>query len=451
MASDCKDTITALATPPGIGAIAVVRISGPATAGLAVRVLGTLPAPRHARFGPFADLEGRPIDSGIALYFPGPHSFTGEDVLELHCHGGPVLVNLLLGALHALGARPARPGEFSLRAFLNGKIDLAQAEAVADLIASTTTQAARAALRSLNGEFSRRVRDLLDALIELRIYVESAIDFPEEEIDFLSEGQVQTQLQKLRDLLAAAREATRQGSLLREGMTVVIAGPPNAGKSSLLNALAGRETAIVTEIPGTTRDLLREQIQLEGMPLHVMDTAGLRPSADPVEQEGIRRAQAAIAAADRILLVVDIRDHDQNRVNEIIASLPESVPLTVIENKIDLIGLEPELVDGIDQTRMRISAKSGAGLDLLRAHLKRSMGFHPGHEGTFSARRRHLEALAQASECLQRGWQQLTQQQAGELLAEDLREAQRALSEITGEFTSEDLLERIFSSFCVGK
>ena len=445
------DTIAAVATPPGRGGIGVVRVSGPLSAAIAEAVCGALPAPRQAALRRFRAGDGAVIDKGIALYFPAPHSFTGEDVLELQGHGGPVVMDLLLARILELGARSARPGEFSERAFLNDKLDLAQAEAIADLIASTTAAAARAALRSLQGEFSRRVRELVEGLIELRMYVEAAIDFPEEEIDFLADGVIAARLGEWRERLSALQAAAGQGRLLRDGMIVVIAGRPNAGKSSLLNHLAGREAAIVTAIPGTTRDVLREHISIDGMPLHVIDTAGLRDSDDPVEREGIRRAWAEIAAADRILMVVDDRlgwTPDEKVLRE---RLPIDTPVTVLYNKIDLSGRTPTVRDGEWGAEILLSAKTEAGLDLLREHLKTCMGYHGGEEGIFMARRRHLEALERATAALDRAAYQLEVIRAGELVAEELREAQSALAEITGEFTSEDLLSRIFSSFCIGK
>ena len=446
-----SDTIAAIATPPGRGGIGVIRASGPAVPAIAAALLDGLPAPRQAILRRFRAGDGEIIDQGIALYFPAPHSFTGEDVLELQGHGGPVVMDLLLARVLELGARSARPGEFSERAFLNDKLDLAQAEAIADLIASDTAAAARAALRSLQGEFSRRVHGLVEGLIELRMYVEAAIDFPEEEIDFLADGVIAARLGELRERLNALRAAAGQGRLLRDGMTAVIAGRPNAGKSSLLNHLAGREAAIVTAIPGTTRDVLREHVSIDGMPLHVIDTAGLRDSDDPVEQEGIRRAWAEIETADRILMVVDDRlglTAEDERLRE---RLPANTPVTVLRNKIDLSGRSPSVRDGEWGTEILLSAKTEAGLDLLREHLKSCMGYHGGGEGTFMARRRHLEALERATAALERAADQLEIYRAGELVAEELRDAQNALSEITGEFTSDELLSRIFSSFCIGK
>jgi len=445
------DTIAAIATPPGKGGIGVIRVSGPKVRAIAVALLGGLPTPRQAAFRRFRSGDGEVLDEGIALYFPAPHSFTGEDVVELQGHGGPVVMDLLLARVLELGARPARPGEFSERAFLNDKLDLAQAEAIADLIASDTAAAARAALRSLQGEFSRRVHGLVEGLIELRMYVEAAIDFPEEEVDFLADGVIAKRLGELRERLSALQAVAGQGRLLRDGMTVVIAGRPNAGKSSLLNHLAGREAAIVTAIPGTTRDVLREHISIDGMPLHVIDTAGLRDSDDPVEREGIRRAWAEIEAADRILMVVDDQLGLASEEQALRGRLPADRPVTVIYNKIDLSGRSPLVRDGEWGLEILLSAKTEEGLDLLRQHLKSCMGYHGGGEGIFMARRRHLEALERATTALERAAHQLEVIRAGELVAEELREAQNALSEITGEFTSEDLLTRIFSSFCIGK
>jgi tRNA modification GTPase len=441
-----KETIAAQATPSGRGGVGIVRVSGKLARECAERMLGHCPKPRYAEYLPFRDLEREVIDVGIALYFPGPNSFTGEDVLELQAHGGPVVIDRLLATVQKLGIRLARPGEFSERAFLNGKLDLAQAEAIADLIDAGSEQAARCALRSLQGEFSKRIHQLVDGITELRIYVESAIDFPEEEIDFLADGQVQSRLDAIQQTLEVVEKSAQQGSLMKEGMTVVLAGQPNAGKSSLLNALAGEETAIVTEIAGTTRDILRAEIQLDGMPLHVIDTAGLRESDDAVEQEGIRRAWKAIEQADRVLLLV----HDASGVTstdkEIMERLPHGLNTTVIRNKIDLSGGIP----GIENNEIRLSARSGDGVDLLRAFLKQSMGYVGEGEGAFMARRRHLDALARADENLQRG-QLLLASGSGELLAEELRLAQQSLGEITGEVTSDELLGKIFTSFCIGK
>lgn len=446
------DTIAALATPSGRGGVGIIRVSGPRAPHIAETILGHCPAPRRAEYLPFTDETGELLDTGIALYFPAPHSFTGEAVLELHGHGGPVVLDLLLRRTLALGARPARPGEFSERAFLNGKMDLTQAEAVADLIDSASAQAARLAVRSLQGAFSRRVHQLVDALTELRLYVESAIDFPEEEIDFLADGQVQARLEAVQAELEATRTAAHQGNLLREGMTVVIAGRPNAGKSTLLNALAGRDTAIVTDTPGTTRDVLREHIQLDGLPLHIIDTAGLRDSDDAVEQEGVRRAWTEIKRADHILLLHDATqavDEQERALHQRLAQA--GPPISVLHNKIDLLTGAPPPAGLTDITELCLSARSGEGMDVLREHLKACVGYQAGGEGEFMARRRHLDALERACAQLERGADQLQTHAAGELLAEELRLAQQTLGEITGEVTADDLLGRIFSSFCIGK
>lgn len=445
------DTIAAVATPPGRGGVGIVRISGARVPAIAAALLKALPAPRHAELHTFTDAHGAHIDHGLALYFPAPHSFTGEHVLELHGHGGPVVMDLLLARVLALGARLALPGEFSQRAFLHDKLDLAQAEAIADLIDAGTAQAARAALRSLQGEFSRRVHLLVEALVHLRMYVEAAIDFPEEEVDFLSDGEVQRQLHALEQLFTELRASAQQGRILREGMTVVIAGQPNAGKSSLLNALAGHEAAIVTPIAGTTRDVLREHIQIDGMPLHIIDTAGLRESGDAVEQEGMKRAWRAIESADRLLLVIDDQRGFTDEDQRILDRLPQRLPHTLIHNKVDVSGHAPSTLDDYADDRLYISAQQDSGIHALRAHLKYCMGYSGETEHGFSARRRHLDALARAWDHLRAGRERLEQQRAGELLAEELHLAQQALNEITGEFSSDDLLGRIFSSFCIGK
>jgi tRNA modification GTPase len=413
-------------------------------------MLGKLPKPRHASFANFLDAAGRSIDQGLAIFFPAPHSFTGEDVLELHGHGGPVVLDMLLNRVLELGARLARPGEFSERAFLNGKLDLAQAEAVADLIEAGSEAAARSALRSLEGEFSQRVHALVEGLTRLRLYVEAAIDFPEEEIDFLADERVTQELDVLAQDVEKLLASTQQGVLLHDGMTVVLAGPPNAGKSSLLNALAARDTAIVSAIPGTTRDVLRERIHIDGMPLHIVDTAGLRESRDEIESEGIRRAREQMARADRVLLVLDDSSHD-SLLAKVLQHVPAKLPRSVIRNKIDLTGRAAGATKKADEIEIAVSAKNGDGLDELRQHLKECMGFQPVGEGAFMARRRHLDAIRRAQACLVQGKARLLESRAGELLAEELRLAQQALSEITGEFTPEDLLGRIFSSFCIGK
>lgn len=450
------DTIAAIATATGRGGVGIVRVSGNKASLVAKHLLKLTLQPRYAHYCPFHSTSGEILDQGIALFFPGPHSFTGEDVLELQGHGGPVILDLLLREITQLGVRLARPGEFSERAFLNDKLDLAQAEAIADLIDATTEQAARNALHSLQGAFSTRIHELVEALIHLRIYVEASIDFPEEEIDFLSDGKVARDLLNIENKLQQVFKEARQGALVRDGMKVVIAGRPNAGKSSLLNALSGRESAIVTSIEGTTRDVLREHIHIDGMPLHIIDTAGLRESPDEVEQIGIQRAWQEIQQADRVLLMVDSRSasaYEPEKIwPEFIAQLKDPHKVTLIRNKIDLSG-EQAGIGLLDDNRVYIgiSAAQGTGIDDLKQHLKDIMGFNQTGEGGFTARRRHLDALERAQTFLSSGKAQLHTAAAGELLAEDLRYAQNALSEITGEFTPDDLLGRIFSSFCIGK
>jgi tRNA modification GTPase len=431
-----RETIAAVATAQGRGGVGIVRISGPLASVAAKAISGRELKPRFAHYGPFLDGQQQVLDEGLALYFPGPNSFTGEDVLELQGHGGPVVLDMLLKRCLELGCRLARPGEFSERAFLNDKLDLAQAEAIADLIEASSAQAARNALRSLQGAFSQRVHNLTEQLIGLRIYVEAAIDFPEEEIDFLADGHVLSMLDKVRDELSTVLREAGQGALLRDGMTVVIAGRPNAGKSSLLNAMAGREAAIVTEIAGTTRDILREHIHIDGMPLHVVDTAGLRDTDDQVENATAPEADDPFALWPEFL---EVR--------------PDPSKVTLIRNKADLTGEAIVLEVSTDgHVTISLSAKSaGEGLELLREHLKACMGYEQTSESSFSARRRHLEALRHASAALEHGRAQLTLAGAGELLAEDLRQAQHSLGEITGAFSSDDLLGRIFSSFCIGK
>lgn len=445
------DTIAAVATPPGMGGVGIVRVSGPLVRQIATSVLGELPRPRRAEYHRFVDAQSATLDEGLALYFPAPRSFTGEDVLELQGHGGPVVLDLLLQRACELGARPARPGEFSERAFLNGKLDLAQAEAVADLIEAGSEAGARAALRSLQGEFSARVQALETQLVELRTYVEAALDFPDEDIDFLADERIAGRLEDLREQLLEVIGAARQGQLLREGMTVVIAGRPNAGKSSLLNALAGREAAIVTHVPGTTRDVLREYLHLDGMPLHVIDTAGLRHSDDPVEQEGIRRAWSEIERADRLLLVIDDQIGWTDEDSAILAGLPDRLPRSLVFNKCDLSGRAGGPVAAGEAEAFAISALEGTGLDALRRHLEACMGYRPAGEGDFMARRRHIEALNGARVQIEHALATFGGGLGGELIAEDMRLAHRQLGEITGEFSSEDLLGAIFSSFCIGK
>ena len=460
------DTIAAIASPAGRGAIGVIRVSGPLVPQVAAGVLGSLPAPRHARFSSFLDAQGRSVDEGLALYFPAPASYTGEHVLELHGHGGALIVDMVLQRLLELGCRMARPGEFSERAFLNGKIDIAQAEAIADLIDAGTAAAARAAVRSLQGEFSARIADLKSRITSLRSYVEAAIDFPDEEIDFLSDNALRERLDAVFAAFESITTAARQGALLREGLHVVIAGKPNAGKSSLLNRLAGDEVAIVTDVPGTTRDLLRQQVHLDGLPLNLVDTAGLRATVDVVEVEGVRRARNEMARADRVLYIVDAGSAadtsgvvDANSVGDTLSPtwstdlehLPAGVPVTLIFNKIDLIGSPPRLEEAASPPRVYLSARTGAGLDLLRTHLKAAVGYRETESGALAARRRHLDALNRARRHVQNAADTLSTTRAFELFAEDLRLAQHALGEITGEFTSDDLLGEIFGSFCIGK
>ncbi len=462
------DTIVAIATPPGRGAIGVVRISGPAAARIADALLGHRPRPRYATLATFRDADGAAIDAGLALHFPAPHSFTGEDSLELHAHGGPVVLDALVQRCIALGCRPARPGEFSERAFLNGKIDIAQAEGVADLIDAASIAAARAAVRSMQGALSARVHALQAELTALRVRVEAAIDFPDEEVPMLDDGEVATGLARLRAAIEALRNDAQRGVRLVEGLTVVIAGKPNAGKSSLMNRLAGDEVAIVTDVPGTTRDLLRHSVLEGGVPLHLVDTAGLRIAGDAIEAEGIRRARAAIARADLVLYVVDAahEDPDRGALGTEMAALAPGVPLTIVLNKIDLIGVDaraatrrpnspgapfpsapvPVLPDCIE-----LSARTGAGVDRLRARLRASAGEQSSEASVVSARRRHLEALERADAHLGDAERVRRDIGAPELVAEELRCVQAALGEITGEFTSEDLLGEIFRNFCIGK
>ncbi len=445
------ETIVAIATAPGRGGVGIVRLSGKQSVAIAQQICGKLGEPRFAKFSNFRDHDGEIIDSGVVLFFPNPASFTGEDVIELQGHGSPLVLDRLCQRAISLGARMARPGEFSERAFLNNKMDLAQAEAVADLIDSSTEQAARSAMRSLQGVFSDRVNDLLRQLTELRMYVEASIDFADEEIDFLAEAAVDEQVIGLLKVVDGITSSAQQGRLLREGMSVVLAGQPNAGKSSIHNQLAGHDAAIVTEIAGTTRDILREQIHIGGLPLRISDTAGLHDATDLVEQEGIRRTQNEIAQADHILLVIDDNAGMTEKDEQIRADLPQHIPLTIIRNKIDKQAKQPALIQENDDTVLLLSAKTGEGIALLEKYLCDSVGYHPEDEGVFIARRRHLDALERARAAIESGYKALAGMGAGELLAEELRQAQLALGEITGTFTNEDLLDKIFSSFCIGK
>lgn len=435
------DTIVAAATPPGKGGVGIVRVSGPATEAIARQLLGSLPEPRTATYRRFRNAAGESLDEGLALYFPAPASFTGESVLELHGHGGPVPVAMIVDAVVECGARLAEPGEFSKRAFLNGKLDLAQAEAVVDLIESGTTQAARAALRSLTGAFSTAVNALAEQLVRLRMHVEAAIDFPEEEIDFLSDDALLQRLNDCEQAFARLLADAQQGRVLRDGYQVVIVGKPNAGKSSLLNLLSGQEAAIVTEVAGTTRDILREQIDVDGLAVELVDTAGLRNDPDRIEAEGIRRARAALERADAALWIQDATDTEQRQRE----ALPVELPVTVVHNKIDLSGDAPGLRDG----EVWLSAETGEGIDALRKRIRELAGYEG--EGTFTARRRHVRALQEAAAHFAAGRQALDEQRAGELLAEELRLSQQALGSITGVVSADELLGRIFSAFCIGK
>ena len=448
--SGIGDTVVARATPAGRGGIAVLRVSGPLASVIACTLIGHLPPPRHARLAHFLDSHAQVIDSGLTLWFPAPHSFTGEDVVELHAHGSPVVVDMLLERICALGARLAEPGEFTRRAFLNDKLDLAQAEAIADLIDSGSRAAARAASRSLRGVFSLQVHALNDQVTQLRVHVEAALDFPEEDIDFLSDAALLHRLEEVKLLFATVDQAVVQGCLLRDGVTVVLAGRPNAGKSSLLNALSGYAAAIVTDIPGTTRDLVREQLELDGLLVTLIDTAGLRSAADAVEQEGVRRAQAELAAADHALVIIDSATATLADTAALCAELPNGVSRTLVFNKCDLSGA-PSGADARYADRVHVSALTGAGLDVLRARLVAQLGYEPVNEGAVTARRRHLESLRRARLHFDAACAALEESAAGELMAEELLQVQNALAEITGQFSSDDLLGEIFSSFCIGK
>ncbi len=442
-------TICAVATPPGRGGVGVIRLSGPDAAAIGAAVAGPLPPPREARFRRFRNAAGEHLDEGLCLYFPGPKSFTGEDVVELQGHGGPVVMDRLLQALIAEGALLAEPGEFSERAFLNGRMDLTRAEAIADLIEAGSEAAARAAMRSLEGAFADTVHDLVAALTALRVHLESSIDFSDEPLEGLALNDLSRQIEAIRQQIAATQAAARQGQQLREGLTVVIAGRPNAGKSSLLNALAGRDAAIVTAMAGTTRDVLDTHLHLDGLPLRVLDTAGLRESSDVIEREGVRRAQAAMAEADRILLVVDDGAAEQSD-DDLMAELPAGVPVTRVLNKIDLSGRHPGLLAEEPNPCLAVSALTGEGMDALRESLRRTAGVDEG-EARFIARRRHLLALEQAAAALDEAAEAARTGLGEELIAESLRVAQDELGRITGAVTTEDLLGEIFSTFCIGK
>ncbi len=427
-------------------------MSGPDVGRIAEELFGSLPRPRYASLTDLHDASGEIIDTGIVLFFPGPNSFTGEDVLELQCHGGPYILQRVMQRLIQLGARSARPGEFSERAFLNDKMDLVQAEAIADLIESGTDAAAQAAQRSLQGVFSERINHLRDALMHLRVFVEAAIDFPDEEIDFLAESDVLERLAQTREELSGLLSEARQGRLLRDGIVLAIIGRPNSGKSSLLNALSGQESAIVTEIPGTTRDVLREQIEIEGIPVHLADTAGIRETTDRIEVEGVRRARETLATADIVLLVEDISIPAGGQ-KDLVAELPPHVRYIRVGNKIDL--LDPKelssVLQAVNPPDVLISAKTGQGTDDLKARILLELGAADQAEGSFSARSRHIEALKRTGAHLEAGNARMQESMSGELLAEELRLAQNALGEITGEILPDDLLGEIFSSFCIGK
>jgi tRNA modification GTPase len=445
-----KDTIVAAATPPGTGGVAVVRLSGPAANEICTRMTGALPSPRNATVAHIADATGQEIDRGLAISFPAPNSFTGEDVVELHCHGGPLLVSVVIQAAIELGARHALPGEFSKRAYLNDKLDLVQAEAIADLIGSGTEQAARAALRSLTGRFSRAVEALQEELTALRLHTEAALDFPEEEIDFLSDSA----LTEKADATALAFDTLLRGAtigrVLRDGFQMIIIGRPNVGKSSLLNLLSGQDAAIVTEVAGTTRDILREQINIDGLAVELIDTAGLRNDPDRIEAEGIRRARDAISKADAILWIQDASVATQETINDLEPSINDDMPVITVRNKIDLTDETAAEEDARCNT-INLSAKTGAGVKALRTQIRRLAGFRDLGEGAFTARRRHLRAIKTAMAHFENGRRALAEERAGEIFAEELRLAQLALGEITGEFTSDDLLGKIFSEFCIGK
>jgi tRNA modification GTPase len=448
--SDSRDTIVARASAAGRGGVAVVRVSGPRVPDIANQLLGILPQPRYAKLGDFLAADGEIIDNGLALFFPAPNSYTGEDVLELHAHGSPVVVEMLVERACELGARPAAAGEFSSRAFLNDKIDLAQAEAIADLIDSSSRTAARAAQRSLQGRFSSMVHELNDQVTALRVHVEAALDFAEEEIDFLNDTALRNRLAGVGKAFDKVDASIRQGCLLRDGVTVVLAGRPNAGKSSLLNALAGYDAAIVTDVAGTTRDLVREQIELHGLSVNVIDTAGLRITNDAVEVEGVRRAHQELRNADHALVIVDSTTGNDADQQQLLAELPEGIGFTLVYNKADLSGLKAGFVADA-KNRINLSAKTGAGIADLRSHLEKQLGYEPAAEGAVTARRRHLESLHRARAHFDEACRVLEETAAGELTADELLQVQNALAEITGQFSSDDLLGEIFSSFCIGK
>jgi len=452
-----SETIVALATPHGRGGVAVIRVSGSNIQPIAKQLLGRVPKKRYAEYLSFLSEDGSIIDEGLALYFPAPYSFTGEDVLELQGHGGPVIVNCLLKRVMQLGARLARPGEFTERAFLNSKLDLVQAEAISDLINAESEQAARAAMRSLQGDFSQRINQMRDILIDLRTWLEAAIDFSDENIDFLKNSEVVNKLLSILNNIREIKKLAQQGTLLQEGLSLAIVGPPNAGKSSLLNKLSAQESSIVTSFPGTTRDVIREKIQIEGLILNVVDTAGLRITNDEIEKEGIKRTLTEIVKADLILWVVD---HETTSIGDLKFWKEQQIffndffidkRIIIIRNKIDLKQEKANISTEMGFNVIKLSAKTGEGLTLLFNYLKKCAGYMISPEGNFSARRRHLEALTNTEIALNNGLVKLKENQFPELLAEDLLMGQNFLGEITGQFTTNDLLGKIFSSFCIGK
>ncbi|MEM7611983.1 MAG: tRNA uridine-5-carboxymethylaminomethyl(34) synthesis GTPase MnmE [Pseudomonadota bacterium] len=451
-----QDTIVAPATANGRAGVSVIRISGVDAKRIGEQICAKALRPRHATLASFSDQAGDVLDSGLVLYFPAPNSYTGEDVVELQGHGSPVVVDALIRRADELGARLARPGEFSERAFLNDKMDLAQAEAVADLIDAGSKQAAKAAMRSLQGEFSAAVFELTERVIQLRLHVEAAIDFPEEEIDFLDDAALRTRLDQVDLAFTHLQAQVQTGRALTDGLQIVLAGAPNVGKSSLLNSLVGDDAAIVTDVAGTTRDLIRESLVIDGLPIALIDTAGLRTTDDPVEQEGVRRTHRAIATADHALLMIDATVADvATAAAALRASVPAELDFSVVLNKVDLIGQAPSVariqLENYSASLLALSAKTGDGVGLLRSHLLEIAGIGGSAEGSFSARRRHVVLLEEARGHFDAGVHQLRTSKAGELMAEELRLCQQSLAGITGAFSSDDLLGRIFSSFCIGK
>jgi len=444
------DTIVAAATPPGTGGIAIVRMSGPAAEDICRQIAGVLPAPRQATVTTFRDAKGQALDQGIVLYFPAPESYTGEAVVELQGHGGPIVVMAIVETAVSMGARHALPGEFSKRAYLNNKLDLVQAEAIVDLIDSSTSQAARAALRSLSGSFSKTIESLQEQLTALRMHTEAALDFPEEEIDFLSDDALKAKTESCGNAFSSLLDAAKVGRILKDGFQMVIVGRPNAGKSSLLNTLSGQDAAIVTEVAGTTRDILREHIEIEGLAVELVDTAGLRDDPDRLEAEGIRRAREAIRKADAILWIQDANEAATESIHELEPTLESSTPVITVRNKIDLTG-EPGGVQDGEAVVVNISAETGQGLGELRTQIRRLAGYKNLGEGAFTARRRHVRAIEAAQKHFEAGREALAANAAGEIFAEELRLAQLQLGEITGEISSDDLLGKIFSEFCIGK